>query len=145
MSERIRVTSLSVHERRLAFDTRAFIGGKLAVMALVEVAAGKDTVLAVQAKRWLFNRRQDRWKNIVTPEPLKERRVYDPGTIVLQPVMMPDVPVSSILLAPVELARLKGEAVRGKSRMFSAKPLGFTAQNLANLAAYSQSYIAASK
>ncbi|MFO1486360.1 MAG: PVC-type heme-binding CxxCH protein [Verrucomicrobiaceae bacterium] len=114
--ERVRAASLPEDERRLAFDTLAFIGNKAAVLALVDIAAGKDASLALQAKWWLFNRGPDRWKEIVTRDLLKERGVYDPDKIVLQPVSMPDVPAKSTLPAPSELAKLKGDAVRGQAQ-----------------------------
>lgn len=114
--ERANAATLSEDERRLALDTLAFIGNRPSVMALVDIAAGKDAALALQAKWWLFNRGGDQWRDIVTRDLLKQRGVYDPDTIILQPVTMPEAPATSRLPAPAELAKLKGDSRRGQAQ-----------------------------
>lgn len=113
--ERVNAASLSAEDRRLAFDTLAFIGTKEAVLTIVDIATGKDASLAEQANWWLFNRGMDQWKDFGTKELLKERGIYDPDKIVLQSVISPPVPKESNLPPSAEIAQMKGDAVRGKA------------------------------
>ena len=113
--ERAKSSALSVPDRRIAFDTLAFIGNKDAVMAIVDIAGGTDVALATQAKWWLFNRGMDQWKDFGTRELLKTRGIYDPEKIVLQNVIAPPAMKGSKLPAPAELAKLAGDAARGKA------------------------------
>ena len=112
--ERVNAAALSEQDRQLAFDTLAFIGSKEAVMKIVDIAAAKDSALAAQASWWLFNRGMDQWQQFGTREVLKERGIYDPDKIVLQPITMPPAPKGSSLPPPAEIAKLKGDIANGK-------------------------------
>ncbi len=112
--ERAKASSLRAEDRRLAFDTLAFIGNKDAVMAIVDIAGGTDVPLATQAKWWLFNRGMDQWKDFGTKELLKVRGIYDPEKIVLQSIVAPPALKGSKLPAPVEITKLAGDVARGK-------------------------------
>lgn len=114
--ERTRSEALSDEDRRLAFDTLAFIGSKEAVIFIVDVAAEKENALAEQATWWLFNRGLDDWERFGTRALLKERGIYDPDTIVLQPVAGPPKVKSSNLPHVAEIAKLEGDVVRGKTQ-----------------------------
>lgn len=113
--ERVKSPALSAEARHLAFDSLAFIGSKDAVMALLDIAGAADLKLAEQAKWWLFNRSQDVWKDFGIKEQLKERGIYDPDKIVLQPVACPPPSrTESTLPPPAEIAKLTGDMARGK-------------------------------
>ncbi|MEO6244743.1 MAG: hypothetical protein ABIQ12_04840, partial [Opitutaceae bacterium] len=112
---RTNAASLSASERRLAFDTLAFIGNREAVMAIVDLAARKEGALTEQAVWWLFNRGLDDWKAFGTREILKQRGIYDPEKIVLQSIAAPpDAPKVSQLPPAAEIAKLAGDSARGK-------------------------------
>ena len=112
--KRVNARSLSAEDRRLAFDTLAFIGNKEAVLTIVDIATGTDAALAEQARWWLFNRGMDQWKDFGTKELLKERGLYDPDKIVLQSVVAPPAPKGTNQPPPAEITKLKGDAARGK-------------------------------
>lgn len=115
--QRTRDASLTAAERRLAFDTLAFIGNREAVAAIGDFAAGKDEAIKAQAIWWLFNRGLDHWKAFGTREILKQRGIYDPEKVVLQSIgAPPDVPKASQLPPPAEIARLRGDRARGKTQ-----------------------------
>ncbi|MCX6858581.1 MAG: c-type cytochrome [Verrucomicrobia bacterium] len=113
--ERAKASSLRAEDRRLAFDTLAFIGNKDTVMAIVDIAGGTDVPLATQAKWWLFNRGMDQWKDFGTKELLKTRGIYDPEKIVLQNIIAPPAMKGSKLPAPAEITKLAGDVARGKA------------------------------
>jgi putative heme-binding domain-containing protein len=112
--ERANASVLSDQQRRIAFDTLAFIGNKEAVMAIVAVAAKKDPALGAQANWWLLNRGLEQWEEFGVRELLKERGIYDPAKIVLQSITTPDPAAKSSLPAPAEIAKLPGDAAHGK-------------------------------
>ena len=110
-----RLLAPAAEDRRLAFDTLAFIGSKEAVLKIVDVATGADVALAEQARWWLFNRGMDQWKDFGTKALLKDRGIYDPDKIVLQSIISPPVPKTSTLPPSAKIAQMKGDAVRGKA------------------------------
>ena len=71
--QRTSAVALTAPERRLAFDTLAFIGNREAVAAIGDFAAGKDDAIKIQAIWWLFNRGLDNWKAFGTREILAQR------------------------------------------------------------------------
>ena len=115
--QRTSAVALTAPERRLAFDTLAFIGNREAVAAIGDFAAGKDDAIKIQAIWWLFNRGLDHWKAFGTREILAQRGIYDPAKVVLQSIVAPpDAPNKSLLPPPAEIAKLTGDAARGKTQ-----------------------------
>ncbi|MGY8717730.1 MAG: hypothetical protein ACKVI3_08120 [Verrucomicrobiia bacterium] len=102
---------LSPADRKLAMETLAFIGNKPAVNAIADLAASKDD-LGQNATWWLLNRGLDDWAECGTRAILKERGIYDPETIAIQSITVPE-PSKTTLPSPKEIAALDGDPVSG--------------------------------
>ncbi len=102
-------------EKKRLLDALAFINGKKAAMAVVDLASNPAFPFKAEAMWWLFNRKNNDWSSFNLDKVLKDKGLYDPAKIELAPVVMPEVPdAPSKLPKPSEIAKLKGDAVRGK-------------------------------
>ncbi len=110
----IRATSeqLSHSERKFAMESLAFIGSQQAVETIVSLASGNSD-LASEATWWLVSRGLDEWEAFGIQDILKERGIYDPETMELQSITVPETPETN-LPSGKELAMRQGDLAVGK-------------------------------
>lgn len=106
-------TRLSIEERRLALDTIAFIDDPAASTATLALAA-PDSPLREPATWWLLNRMSNSWASHDLLPRLKTAGIYDPDAITLQAVTVPAAPDDLPVLTVDQVARLTGNAQRGR-------------------------------
>lgn len=113
LKARALATSLPDKDRRAMLVALGFIPVKAASDAMLEIAAGTTGIVQTDAIWWLLNQSGRDWKDHGLAAALKERGIYDPDTVALASVTVPE-PVKS-QLPPVEtILKLKGDAARGK-------------------------------
>ncbi|MDF1823641.1 MAG: dehydrogenase [Verrucomicrobiales bacterium] len=110
--KRAKAEALSYEARKQAMETLAFIGSREAVDLIADLASGESD-LQKDAAWWLINRGLSVWEEFGTREILKERDIYNPETVEVQTISVPD-PVPSTLPAPAELLQLSGDPASGK-------------------------------
>lgn len=113
LATRANTASLPLAARRQAMETLAFIGSKEAVETIASLAAGKDE-LANAARWWMLNRGVSQWAEFGTRELLKQRGIYDPDTVEITPVSVPQGEPTK-LPPTAELMKLTGNAAAGKA------------------------------
>ena len=109
-------TNLSQAQRKLMVDAIAFIKAPEAATSMVNLALVKDATVQANALWWLFNRKNNEWKDYGLNEVMKTRGLYDPDTVQLTAVVMPTVPTEPSKLPPIpEILKLRGNATRGRA------------------------------
>ncbi|HEU4937612.1 MAG TPA: PVC-type heme-binding CxxCH protein, partial [Vicinamibacterales bacterium] len=116
LTARANSTTLSLDARRFALDTLAFITDPTAAKAMLTFAE-PNNALREPATWWLLNRMGSDW---AAPEyglraALKAAGIYDPETITLKEIVTPPAPADLPELSVDEIARLNGDAARGKT------------------------------
>ena len=107
---------VSPNQRRLAMDSIAFIKTADAAKAMVDIALVKDFPNVAQATWWLFNRKNNDWKDFGLAAEMKARGLYDPDTVKLVPAVSPEPPPGPSKLPPIaEIKQLAGEVERGRA------------------------------
>jgi len=107
---------LSNAQRKLMMDALAFVDSREAAMSMVDLAVAKDFPAQANALWWLFNRKDNLWKEFGLADVMKQRGLYDPDAIKLVEVVMPPAATEPSKLPPIpEILKLKGQAVRGKT------------------------------
>jgi putative membrane-bound dehydrogenase-like protein len=109
-------SKLSLADRRYALDTLAFVNDPAAAKAVLTFADPKNP-LREPATWWLLNRLSNDWAGAeygLKPA-LKAAGIYDPDTITLKEVVVPPPPPDLPELSIEEIARLTGDAARGKN------------------------------
>jgi putative membrane-bound dehydrogenase-like protein len=114
LSARARSSKLSAEQRRLALDTLAFIDDPAASKAVVGLAEA-ESPLREPATWWLLNRLSNDWADHELRPALKAAGIYDPESIVLKESVVPRPPADLPELSIEEIARLSGDAARGKT------------------------------
>ena len=114
LSARAQSAKLSLADRRLAMDTLAFINDPAASKAMLALAEPKSS-LREPATVWLLNRISNDWADHGLRPALKAAGIYDPETIVLREAVIPPAPPNLPELSVDEIARLTGDAARGKN------------------------------
>ena len=107
-------SKLSLADRRLALDTLAFIKDPAASKAVLSLAA-PNSPLREPATVWLLNRMSNDWADYGLRPALKTAGIYDPDTLTLKEAIIPRPAADLPELAMDEIARLKGDAARGKN------------------------------
>lgn len=108
-------TKVDSADRKRMMTAIAFVPTKAAAKAMVELAMNPTFPFKADALWWLFNRKNNDWKEFGLAGVLKEKGLYDPAKIQLSPVMMPEMPpMKSKLPAISEIAKIKGDPTRGK-------------------------------
>jgi putative heme-binding domain-containing protein len=113
LAARARSSKLPLADRRLALDTMAFVNDPAASKAMLGFAEPNNPFREA-ATLWLLSRLSSDWANHDLRPALKAAGIYDPEAIVLKEAVIPhptDVPELSM----DEIARLKGDAARGKT------------------------------
>ena len=116
LTARANSTTLPLDARRFALDTLAFITDPTAAKAMLTFAVPNNT-LREPATWWLLNRMGSDW---AAPEyglraALKAAGIYDPETITLKEIVTPPAAPDLPELSVDEIARLNGDAARGKT------------------------------
>jgi len=114
LAARTRSTTLPPADRRLAVDTLAFIDDPAASQAMLGLIDPSSPVRE-QATWWLLNRLSNSWAQYGLRPALKSAGIYDPDAIVLREVVVPKPPADLPELSIDEIARLTGDAARGKT------------------------------
>lgn len=112
--ERVKSQNLSFGERDFAMTTLAFCETKEAVAAIIDMA-GTGGKLAKGATAWLITKGLDEWGHLGVRKALKERGIYDPKTIKIQPISIPPAPKTKLPPAN-ELANKNGDPIKGKAQ-----------------------------
>ena len=116
LTARAKSSTLSVADRRFALDSLAFVSDPSASKAMLSFAE-PNSALREPATWWLLNRMGSDWAGTeygLRPA-LKTAGIYDPEAITLKEVVMPPTPTDLPELSVDEIARLNGDAARGKA------------------------------
>jgi len=111
---RAQSAKLSPADRRLALDTLAFIKDPAASKGMLTLAQS-DKALREPATLWLLNRLSNDWADYGLRPALKAAGIYDPDAIALKEVVVPKPPADLPELSIDEIARMTGDAARGKN------------------------------
>ena len=116
LAARARASQLSLADRRFALDSLAFVTDPAAAKAMLTLADA-NSPLRESATWWLLNRLGSEWS---APEygmrpALKAAGIYDPETIQLKEAVVPPAPPDLPQLSVEDIARLNGDAARGKA------------------------------
>jgi putative membrane-bound dehydrogenase-like protein len=116
LTARARSSTLSAADRRFALDTLAFVTDPAAAKSMLSLAE-PNSPLREPATWWLLNRLSSDWAG---PEyglrpALKAAGIYDPDTITLKEIVTPPAPPNLPELSIEEIARLNGDATRGRN------------------------------
>jgi putative heme-binding domain-containing protein len=114
LSARARSPKLPLADRRLALDTLAFVNDPAASKAMLGLAEPAGT-LREAATWWLLNRLSNSWADHGLRPALKAAGIYDPDTIVLREAVVPRPPADLPELPVDQIAKLAGDAARGKT------------------------------
>jgi putative membrane-bound dehydrogenase-like protein len=114
LTARAKSSTLPAADRRLALDTLAFIDDPAASKAMLSLAT-PGSATREQATWWLLNRLSNSWANHDLRPALKAAGIYDPDAIALREVIVPPAPADLPQLSVDEIARLTGDAARGKT------------------------------
>ena len=115
VTARAQSAKLSAADRRLAMDTLAFTNDPTASKAMLTLA-GPNSSMREGAIWWLLNRVSGEWAGAEynLRAELKTAGIYDPDTITLKEVVTP-APAADLPELSVEaIAKLTGNAARGK-------------------------------
>jgi putative membrane-bound dehydrogenase-like protein len=113
LSARARASKLSLADRRRATDALAFIAAPAASDAMLKLAGGNGPLREL-ATWWLLNRLSNSWADHNLRAALKVTGIYDPDAIKLEEVTVPKPPANAVELPIEDIARLTGNAARGK-------------------------------
>lgn len=113
LAARARAPQLAPEDRRLALDTLAFIDDPAASRAMLTLAT-PDGPFREMATWWLLNRMSNDWADHGLAPALKTAGIYDPDAIALQPAVVPPAPADLPVLDIAGIARLTGNANRGR-------------------------------
>jgi putative membrane-bound dehydrogenase-like protein len=110
---RARSAKLSAADRKVAMDTLAFVDDASASKAMVTLAA-PDSALKEGATWWLLARVNSSWSEHGLRPILKTAGIYDPDAIVLRESTIPRPEGNLPELSVAAIAKLKGDAAKGK-------------------------------
>jgi putative membrane-bound dehydrogenase-like protein len=114
LTTRAQSQKLSAAERRFAMDSLAFVPDQSASTAMLGLAE-PNSPTREYAVLWLLNRFSNDWKDYGLRPALKSAGIYDPESITLKEVVMPPPPADLPELSVDEIAKLTGDAARGKA------------------------------
>lgn len=115
-AEKARALSDSVEktQRKLAMDALAFTRDASAAAAMMDLAASKAFPFQSDALWWLFNRKDNDWKEYGLMEQMIQRHLYNPDDVQLTSMQTPDPKETKNTLPPAkDIMALKGDPVRG--------------------------------
>lgn len=109
---RAAAASLPERERVAAVTALGFTPTKEASTALLDLAQKGSGMAKTHAMWWLLNYKDSRWGGQGIDAELKSRGIYDPATIRVGPVTVPE-PAPTKLPSVSEIAALRGNARKG--------------------------------
>jgi putative heme-binding domain-containing protein len=116
LAARVSSPKLSAEQRKLMLNALAFSPTPEAADAVLGAAADKASPQSGLALWWLLNRKTNTWAAHGVDAKLKSAGLYDPENIRLTAVELPPpVPNAPVLPSPSEIAKISGDAGRGKS------------------------------
>jgi putative membrane-bound dehydrogenase-like protein len=113
LTARVKSTTLSAADRRLAIDTLAFVKDASASNAMLALAE-PDSPARETAIWWLLNRMSNDWAEFGLGPALKTAGIYDPASIVLKEVVTPRPTAETPTMSVADVVKLTGNAARGK-------------------------------
>jgi len=105
--------ALSLEKRKFAVESLAFIDDAHAADVMLELASDRSP-LEGDAIAWLLRNLSGEWAKHDISEGLKERGIYDPETITVNPAPVPSVPADAKQPSIADILKLDGYASRGK-------------------------------
>ena len=114
LTARAKASTLSAEDRRLALDTIAFVKDPAASKAMLALAE-PNSAQRDMAVFWLLNRMSSDWADYDLRPALKTAGIYDPDAITLKEIVTPPAPADLPDLSVEEIAKLTGDAARGKT------------------------------
>ncbi len=112
-TQRALAEGLSEDERKAALVALAYAGTEEAVHGVVEAASQAKGMVQAHAVWWLLNRKGSLWADYHLDAVLKEKGIYDPESVVVVPMQVPEAPETK--LPPIEdILKLKGDVEKGK-------------------------------
>ena len=105
--------NLSEDDRKAALVALAYNGTQEAVNGIVEAASKTTGMVKAHAVWWLLNRKGSLWADYNLDAALKEQGIYDPDSVQVVPMQIPEAPASQ-LPAIEDILKLKGDAEKGK-------------------------------
>lgn len=109
---RAAAAALPEQERLAAVTALGFMPTTAAAHALLDLAEQATGQVKAHALWWLMNYQESRWPAAGIPAALKSRGLYDPDTITVTAVTVPE-PAPTRLPPAAEVAKLAGDPVRG--------------------------------
>ena len=114
LAVRAQAKSLPASERLKATTALGFIPTREAAMSLLDVAQnGGSDLRENQALWWLLNYKDSRWADMGVDAELKRRGLFDPDTVKVSDITVPEPAQGSSLPAVADIAKLRGNAKRG--------------------------------
>jgi len=111
---RAKAKGLSEADRLAAVTAIAFVPTREAALALVDIAEQADGRVRQHATWWLMNYKDSRWKEHGLADELKRRKLYDPESIEISAITVPEPDRGAEAATSVEaVLSLKGDATRG--------------------------------
>lgn len=104
--------SLNETDRLAAVTALGFTPTREAAVALLDLAQNASGFVQSHAFWWLLNYKDSRWKEFAIDAELKRRGLYDPDTVKISAMIVPE-PGPSKLPSPEEIAQLTGDISRG--------------------------------
>jgi putative heme-binding domain-containing protein len=99
----------------MAVTALGFISTKAAADALLDLAATATGMVKTHATWWLLNYKDIRWKDAGIDAALKERKIYDPETVTISPMVVPEPEPTTLTVA--EIMKLKGNVSNGAAKV----------------------------
>jgi putative membrane-bound dehydrogenase-like protein len=112
LAARAQAAELSAAERSKAITALGFIATREAAQALLDIAQkGGGDFRANPALWWLLNYKDSRWADAGVDAALKSRGIFDPDTVQINEVTVPEPPPAALKVA--DIVKLRGDAKRG--------------------------------
>ncbi|MEC7583483.1 MAG: PVC-type heme-binding CxxCH protein [Planctomycetota bacterium] len=115
--ERAQNADLDREQRERAMVALAFVRDAAAAQAMVTLAEDEDSPLRPMAIWFCLHRMNNEWREFGLREQLRERGIYDPDSVVIQPVSTPPAPPNPPKLTVAEVMKLQGDSRRGERRI----------------------------
>jgi putative membrane-bound dehydrogenase-like protein len=114
--QRALALELTPAQNKLMMDAIAFVPTRQAAEAMLDLASTEGFRWKAEALWWLFNRKDNDWKEFGIDEALKKRGLYDPATIKLTSFVTPvSLEAKSTLPDVAEIQKLKGDVKAGQA------------------------------
>ncbi|MEM7198957.1 MAG: PVC-type heme-binding CxxCH protein [Planctomycetota bacterium] len=114
---RARSADLPEDERRRALTAIAFVRAANAMNAMLELAEDATFDLADDALWWCLSRMSNEWLAFGLRDQLAQRGIYDPSTVVVQAVAVPQASTRQPGPAVADVLAKTGVAARGAARV----------------------------